>query len=85
LFSNPEIGNMRETFIINQLRNAGLEVSLPKKGDFYLDKSGITIEVGGKNKDGKLVAGIANAYLAKDDIETGIGNTIPLWLFGFLY
>lgn len=85
LFSNPEIGNMRETFIINQLRNAGLEVSLPKKGDFYLDESGITIEVGGKNKDGKQVAGIENAFLAKDDIETGIGNTIPLWLFGFLY
>jgi hypothetical protein len=26
-----------------------------------------------------------NAYLACDDIEQGIGNKIPLWIFGFLY
>ncbi|MDQ1350849.1 MAG: 14 protein, partial [Acidobacteriota bacterium] len=31
------------------------------------------------------VKGIDNAFLAVDDIETGIGKKIPLWLFGFLY
>ena len=25
------------------------------------------------------------AYIVKDDIEYGFGNTIPLWHFGFLY
>ena len=26
-----------------------------------------------------------DSYVAADDIEVGIGNKIPLWLFGFLY
>jgi len=25
-----------------------------------------------------------NAYLIMDDLETDIGNQIPLWLFGFM-
>ena len=24
-------------------------------------------------------------FIEADDIETGFGNKIPLWLFGFLY
>ena len=27
----------------------------------------------------------ADSFVAADDIETGYGNKIPLWLFGFLY
>ena len=26
-----------------------------------------------------------NSFLVKDDVELGINNSIPLWLFGFLY
>ena len=26
-----------------------------------------------------------DSYVVADDIEVGIGNKIPLWLFGFLY
>lgn len=47
---NPDVGNIHETFAVNQLKNAGLQVSLPKVGDVFLDQHGITIEVGGKNK-----------------------------------
>ena len=42
-------------------------------------------EVGGHNKTQKQIAGQENAFLVKDDIEYGYENTIPLWLFGFLY
>jgi len=28
---------------------------------------------------------IKKSYIAADDIETGYGNKIPLWMFGFLY
>ncbi len=28
---------------------------------------------------------IENGYVVKDDIETGYGNIIPLWMFGMLY
>lgn len=45
----------------------------------------MSIEVGGKSKEGKQIAGIENAFLASDDIEYAYGNKIPLWAFGFLY
>ena len=36
-------------------------------------------------KGNAQIAGIENAFVVKDDIEYGFGNTIPLWQFGFLY
>ena len=42
-------------------------------------------EVGGKNKKFDQIKDLSNAYLVMDDIEVGINNKIPLWLFGFLY
>ena len=77
------IGNIRETFFINML-SAMHEVLAPKKGDFLIDNK-YTFEIGGKNKSFKQIKDISNSFLAVDDIETGIGNKIPLWLFGFLY
>lgn len=79
----PNIGSLRETFMFNQLINAGLEVSAPKEGDFQLNN--LTIEVGGKNKSASQVRHLSNYLIAVDDIEFGSKNRIPLWLFGFLY
>ena len=28
---------------------------------------------------------VPDSYVVNDDVEVGIGNKIPLWLFGFLY
>jgi predicted AAA+ superfamily ATPase len=84
LNSKAERGALRETFIVNQLRNAGHDVYLAKKGDFLIDGD-ITIEVGGKNKSDKQIMNIQDAYLAKDDIEYAFQNSIPLWMFGLLY
>ena len=83
LKENPDVGSIRESFMINQLFNAGHEVALPDSGDFLVDE--LHIEVGGKNKTGKQVQDAENAVVAADDIEMGYGNKIPLWLFGFLY
>ncbi len=80
---NANIGNVRETFFINQLSYIA-DIHTPPKGDFLVNDKYI-FEVGGKNKDYKQIANIENSYLAIDDIETGFGNRIPLWLFGFLY
>ena len=44
-----------------------------------------TFEVGGKKKKHRQIQDIANGYMSKDDIETGYGNIIPLWMFGMLY
>ena len=80
---SPGVGAMRETFFLNMLRT-GHAVSVPAKGDFLVDES-ITFEVGGKSKDSGQIQNIANAWLALDNIEIGLGNRIPLWLFGYLY
>lgn len=77
------IGNIRETFFLNQL-SVNHKVSYPKKGDFLVDDK-FTFEVGGKNKDAKQIQGVSNSFLAKDNIEFGYKNETPLWLFGFLY
>ena len=90
--STPNIGNIRETFVMNQLSNYYIDKnSLDNKGiyasdygDFYLEEK-YTLEVGGKNKGFKQIKDIPNSYVVADDIEVGFGNKIPLWLFGFLY
>lgn len=83
LGNHADIGNLRETFLLNQLINAGLVVHAPLEGDFIT--KGWHIEVGGKNKNAKQVKQQEKYLVAADEIETGIGTKIPLWLFGFLY
>jgi len=84
LNENADAGALRETFFVNQLRNAGHDLHLAKKGDFLIDDA-FTVETGGKNKSANQIAGIKNAYVAKDDVEFAFQNTIPLWMFGLLY
>ncbi len=83
LNTDPDIGNLRETFFLNQLTQ-NHKVTYPKQGDFMVDEKYL-FEIGGKSKNNKQIAGIENSYIAADDIEYGFGNKIPLWLFGFLY
>src|SRR5690554_4011379 len=80
---NINIGNVRETFFLNQFKGLH-EINLSETADFVIDKT-YTFEVGGKNKTKKQIANIENAYVAKDGIEIGFGNIIPVWLFGFMY
>jgi len=60
------------------------QVNLSEASDFLIDGKN-TFEVGGKDKWKKQIATLENAYIVADDIEYGMGNKIPLWLFGFLY
>ena len=77
------IGSSRETFFVNQL--SGIHtVELSEKADFIVDKK-YTFEVGGKNKKQVQIQGIPDAYIVKDTIEIGVGNIIPLYLFGLIY
>lgn len=78
-----DIGNLRETFFVNII-SSFYKIQAIEKADFLADDK-YTFEVGGKNKGFSQVKGIENSFLAVDDIETGFGKKIPLWLFGFLY
>ena len=42
-------------------------------------------EVGGPGKSFEQIKDEPDSFLAVDETETGHGNRIPLWLFGFLY
>jgi predicted AAA+ superfamily ATPase len=81
--TKPEIGNLRETFFLNQVK-VKHKVNYPETGDFLVDEKYL-FEIGGQNKKQKQIKGIENSFIAVDGIEYPIGNKIPLWLFGFLY
>jgi len=83
LTSDADIGTARETFFLNQVsvRHA---VTYPKKGDFLVDDRYL-FEVGGKGKGFDQIKNIPDSFVVNDGVEVGIGNKIPLWLFGFLY
>ena len=79
---NTNIGNMRETFFLNQMSVNNRVVS-SNKADFTIGE--YTFEIGGKNKDKKQIVELDNAFVVKDDIEYGYQNTLPLWMFGLNY
>lgn len=83
LKATPDIGSIRETFLLNQLKTLKKEVRLPKSGDFLVDD--LVIEVGGKNKDASQIKHLENYVIAADEIEHGYGKKIPLWVFGLMY
>jgi len=80
----PNIGAQRESFFLNQLRNAGYLVSLAPKSDFFVEGE-YTFEIGGKGKKATQIKDMDKGFVVADDIELGAQNKIPLWLFGFLY
>lgn len=85
-------GTLREAFFVNQIYNTfsahpGLSdspISSAEYGDFYVNNES-TFEIGGQNKGIKQIKDVNKAFIAVDDIESGFGIKIPLWLFGFLY
>lgn len=77
-----DVGNVRETFFLNQLRVTHHVVS-SVVSDFSIEE--LTFEVGGKNKGQKQIQNVPNSYVVKDDIENGFLNVVPLWQLGLTY
>ena len=77
-----DIGNVRETFFMNQMRVVG-DIMCSPVSDFLVD--GMTFEIGGRKKGQKQISEVKNGYVVKDDIETGYANVLPLWAIGLLY
>lgn len=93
LFDNPsvmqalgianKIGTVRESFVASMLSSAG-QLYAAKEGDFLLNRNYL-FEVGGIGKGFSQIADKPNSYVIADNLETGVGNKIPMWLLGFLY
>lgn len=79
---SADIGNVRETFFLNQMR-VRHDVVSSEIADFKIDD--MIFEVGGKNKRKKQLEGAEKGYVIKDDIETSYSNVIPLWQLGLEY
>lgn len=77
------IDNLRETFFMNQLKNAEHELNFSKIGDFKVNDQYI-FEIGGSGKNYKQIDDVQNSFLVVDNQLVGVGNRIPLWLFGFI-
>jgi predicted AAA+ superfamily ATPase len=70
-----------ETYFLNQIGNGYKVSGNGKKGEFIIDDN-IFFKVGNHKR---ITASDKNTYVAIDMEEVGMGNKIPLWLFGFLY
>lgn len=81
--NKESIGSVRESFFMSMV-TSNHNILYTKTGDFLIDDI-YTFEIGGKNKSPRQIKDVKSSYLALDDLETGSKNTIPLWLFGFLY
>jgi hypothetical protein len=79
-----DIGMVRETFILNQLK-AVAKVHYPDTGGDILVNDTYTFEVGGKSKQKKQIQGLPNSYIIADEWDFKVGNKIPIWLLGLLY
>lgn len=82
LSPNVDTGTLRETFVSNML--CSHKLAMPQAGDLQVDNHYL-FEVGGKNKNYTQIANVPDSYVIADGIDVGIGNKIPLWLFGMMY
>ena len=79
---HTDIGNVRETFFMNQTRVCN-DVRSSDISDFEIDNK--VFEIGGRKKGQKQIENASDGYIVKDDIESGYANVIPLWAFGLNY
>ena len=79
---NAKIGNVRETFFMNQMRVMN-DVLSSTTADFEIGTK--IFEIGGRKKGQKQIQDATERYIVKDDIEIGYANVIPLWAFGLNY
>lgn len=80
--NKPDLGNIRETFFYNQMRVRN-ELTASKLSDFCI--GGYTFEVGGRKKTKRQIDAVDGGFVVRDDIETGHGIFVPLWMFGMNY
>ena len=76
------VGNLRETFFVNQMRVRNT-VSASSIADFEIGRR--VFEVGGKSKGKRQIEMAGEGYVVKDGITYASDNILPLWWFGLNY
>ena len=80
--TQTNVGNVRETFFMNQMR-VNNNVMASTISDFQIQD--IVFEIGGRKKGKRQIEAAQNGFIVKDDIEVGFANIVPLWTFGLNY
>ena len=80
---NVSENSLNETFFYNQV-SVGSSLTSTDRGHFKVDNK-FNFEIKGSAIDIEPKYRTEDYFVAADMIERGKGNTIPLWLFGFLY
>ena len=80
---NVTESSLRETFFYNQV-GVGSVLTSTDRGHFKVDQK-FNFEIKGSSIEIEPKYKTEDYFVAADMIERGEGNTIPLWLFGFLY
>lgn len=76
------VGNLRETFFVNQMRVRNT-VSASSIADFEIGRR--VFEVGGKLKGKRQIEMAGEGYVVQDGITYASDNILPLWWFGLNY
>lgn len=76
-----EMDVLHKTFFYNQVGYLN-NMNYSATADFIVNEQ-LPFYVGGRNIEKKRQNN--NGYFARDMVEVGAGNQIPLWLFGFLF
>jgi uncharacterized protein len=78
-------GTLREAFFISQVASE-YAITAHETADIRVSGSTpLVVEIGGRGKTAKQLPREQPGALALDGIEHGLGRTIPLWAFGFVY
>ncbi|TVR97332.1 MAG: ATP-binding protein [Trueperaceae bacterium] len=78
-------GTLREAFFVSQVAS---EYPITAHGSADVEIGGaspLVVEIGGPGKRDAQLPSDARGVLALDGVEHGLGRTVPLWAFGFLY
>ena len=78
-------GTLREAFFVSQMVTE-YPITAHKTADVRIGgEHPLVVEIGGPGKSQKQLPSHARGILALDGLEHGLGPTVPLWTFGFVY
>ena len=78
-------GTLREAFFVSQVASVH-PLTAHATADIAIEgPTPVVVEIGGPGKGAAQLPNDARGVLALDGVEHGLGRTVPLWTFGFLY
>lgn len=78
-------GTLLEAFFVSQVASMHPLTAHATADIAIQGPTPVVVEIGGPGKGAAQLPNDARGVLALDGVEHGLGRTVPLWTFGFLY